>query len=368
MRRAVSSTLTWSAATACSNADWSRLNSGAAAPGVRGPAVVVAVLLARRLLQLGEALEPERLAEAHDGRGRGARAPRELLRGVERDFVEMIDHVLRDVLLRARELVEARGDVRGERLVAAGGRGHRGSPRHGETIFRRPLPNLLPVMRTACHADSTDSILLAPARARRRARASSWRPSAPISARRTESRTEFVQDNHSRSRQGTLRGIHFQTHPGQGKLVRVARGRVFDVVVDLRRGSQTFGQWEGVELDDEGAADAVHPGRLRARVPGTRATSPTSSTSARATTTRRPRPGSASTIRQVGIEWPAGRAPLFRARRDRAAAPGARGHAPVHRVSRDGRFAPSPTGACTSATCAPRCSRGCSRAPAGARS
>src|SRR3954465_14238035 len=62
--------------------------------------------------------------------------------------------------------------------------------------------------------------------------------------------TVFVQDNHSRSRQGTLRGIHFQTHPGQGKLVRVARGRVLDVVVDLRRGSPTFGEWEGVELDD----------------------------------------------------------------------------------------------------------------------
>ena len=61
----------------------------------------------------------------------------------------------------------------------------------------------------------------------------------------------FVQDNHSRSRRGTLRGIHFQTRPGQGKLVRVARGRVLDVVVDLRRGSPTFGQWEGVELDDE---------------------------------------------------------------------------------------------------------------------
>jgi dTDP-4-dehydrorhamnose 3,5-epimerase len=63
--------------------------------------------------------------------------------------------------------------------------------------------------------------------------------------------TEFVQDNHSRSRRGTLRGIHFQTHPGQGKLVRVARGRVFDVVVDLRLGSPTFGEWEAVELDDE---------------------------------------------------------------------------------------------------------------------
>jgi dTDP-4-dehydrorhamnose 3,5-epimerase len=62
---------------------------------------------------------------------------------------------------------------------------------------------------------------------------------------------DFVQDNHSRSRRGTLRGIHFQTRPGQGKLVRVARGRVWDVVVDLRRGSPTFGEWEGVELDDE---------------------------------------------------------------------------------------------------------------------
>ena len=63
--------------------------------------------------------------------------------------------------------------------------------------------------------------------------------------------TGFVQDNHSRSRRGTLRGLHFQTHPGQAKLVRCARGRVLDVVVDLRRGSPTFGEWEGFELDDE---------------------------------------------------------------------------------------------------------------------
>jgi dTDP-4-dehydrorhamnose 3,5-epimerase len=62
--------------------------------------------------------------------------------------------------------------------------------------------------------------------------------------------TRFVQDNHSRSRRGTVRGIHFQTHPGQGKLVRCARGTVWDVVVDLRRGSPTFGEWEGFELDD----------------------------------------------------------------------------------------------------------------------
>ncbi len=61
----------------------------------------------------------------------------------------------------------------------------------------------------------------------------------------------FVQDNHSRSGRGTVRGIHFQTSPGQGKLVRCARGRVLDVVVDLRRDSPTFGEWEAIELDDE---------------------------------------------------------------------------------------------------------------------
>jgi len=61
----------------------------------------------------------------------------------------------------------------------------------------------------------------------------------------------FVQDNQSRSRRGTLRGLHFQTSPGQAKLVRCARGSIFDVVVDLRRGSPTFGRWEGFTLDDE---------------------------------------------------------------------------------------------------------------------
>lgn len=62
---------------------------------------------------------------------------------------------------------------------------------------------------------------------------------------------EFVQDNHSRSHRGTLRGMHFQTAPGQAKLVRVARGAIVDVVVDLRRASPTFGQWESFELNDE---------------------------------------------------------------------------------------------------------------------
>lgn len=62
---------------------------------------------------------------------------------------------------------------------------------------------------------------------------------------------EFVQDNHSRSRAGVVRALHFQADPGQPKLVRVAWGAAFDVVVDLRRSSSTFGQWEAFELDDE---------------------------------------------------------------------------------------------------------------------
>ena len=59
---------------------------------------------------------------------------------------------------------------------------------------------------------------------------------------------EFVQDNHSRSRGGVIRGMHFQ--PGMAKLVRCARGAIYDVLVDLRRGSPTFGEWEGFELSD----------------------------------------------------------------------------------------------------------------------
>ncbi len=62
---------------------------------------------------------------------------------------------------------------------------------------------------------------------------------------------DFVQQNHSRSSRGTLRGIHFQTSPGQAKLIRCARGEILDVAVDLRRGSPTFGRWEGQVLDDE---------------------------------------------------------------------------------------------------------------------
>jgi len=62
---------------------------------------------------------------------------------------------------------------------------------------------------------------------------------------------DFVQDNHSRSTKGVLRGLHFQKTKPQGKLVRVVRGEVFDVAVDIRKGSPTFGKWEGVILSEE---------------------------------------------------------------------------------------------------------------------
>jgi len=62
---------------------------------------------------------------------------------------------------------------------------------------------------------------------------------------------EFVQDNHSKSRKGVLRGLHFQTKNSQGKLVRCIKGKVYDVAVDLRKGSKTFGKYFGIELTEE---------------------------------------------------------------------------------------------------------------------
>ncbi|WP_288484839.1 dTDP-4-dehydrorhamnose 3,5-epimerase [uncultured Acidovorax sp.] len=62
---------------------------------------------------------------------------------------------------------------------------------------------------------------------------------------------QFVQDNHSRSSRGVLRGLHYQIQQPQGKLVRVARGKVWDVAVDIRKNSPTFGRWVGAELSEE---------------------------------------------------------------------------------------------------------------------
>jgi dTDP-4-dehydrorhamnose 3,5-epimerase len=69
----------------------------------------------------------------------------------------------------------------------------------------------------------------------------------------------FVQDNHSRSHRGVLRGLHYQLDHGQAKIVRATRGRVFDVVVDIRRGSPSFGRWVGFELSEENRLQLFAP-------------------------------------------------------------------------------------------------------------
>ena len=66
-----------------------------------------------------------------------------------------------------------------------------------------------------------------------------------------DKQVNFVQDNHSSSKKGVLRGLHYQVEQAQGKLVRVCHGAVFDVAVDLRKSSSTFGQWVGIELSAE---------------------------------------------------------------------------------------------------------------------
>jgi dTDP-4-dehydrorhamnose 3,5-epimerase len=70
---------------------------------------------------------------------------------------------------------------------------------------------------------------------------------------------DFVQENHSRSRRGILRGMHFQTQPGQAKLVRCVRGTIWDVAVDLRRDSPTYRSWEGYELSDSNHLQLLLP-------------------------------------------------------------------------------------------------------------
>jgi dTDP-4-dehydrorhamnose 3,5-epimerase len=70
-------------------------------------------------------------------------------------------------------------------------------------------------------------------------------------AKNVDYNVQFVQDNHSHSRRGVLRGLHYQVQRPQGKLVRVVRGQVFDVAVDLRKFSPTFGRWVGMELSED---------------------------------------------------------------------------------------------------------------------
>ena len=76
---------------------------------------------------------------------------------------------------------------------------------------------------------------------------------------------KFVQDNHSKSRKGVLRGLHFQINKPQGKLVRVIKGKVFDVAIDLRKHSSTYGKWEGVKLSEENKKQFYVPEGFAAR-------------------------------------------------------------------------------------------------------
>ena len=121
----------------------------------------------------------------------------------------------------------------------------------------------------------------------------------------------FVQDNHSRSRKGVLRGLHYQLPPhAQGKLVRVVNGSVFDVAVDIRRDSPTFGKWVGVELSEENHRQIwIPPGLAHGFLV----------TSERADflykTTSYYHPGVERAIRwddpAMGIEWPLDGAPVL---------------------------------------------------------
>ena len=117
-------------------------------------------------------------------------------------------------------------------------------------------------------------ILIAPTRAGRRARVLLRDLSREVFTELGIAE-EMVQDNHSRSRKGIVRGMHFQIGAGAAKLVRCARGAIYDVMVDLRAGSPTFGQWEGFELTEENMRIGVLPDRLRARLLRRSATWPT---------------------------------------------------------------------------------------------
>ena len=102
-------------------------------------------------------------------------------------------------------------------------------------IIKTPLPGVL-VLEPKLHGDSRGFFL------------ETWREDTLKEAGIDE---RFVQDNHSRSTRGILRGLHYQLIQPQGKLVRVAQGAVFDVALDVRKGSPTFGQWTGATLDEE---------------------------------------------------------------------------------------------------------------------
>jgi len=123
----------------------------------------------------------------------------------------------------------------------------------------------------------------------------------------------FVQDNHSRSARGVLRGLHYQIEQPQGKLVRVVRGAVFDVVVDIRRRSPTFGQWVGMELTEDNHKQLwVPPGFAHGFV----VTSDSADFLYKTTDYYAPQHERCIAWNDpaIGIEWPAGTAPQLSAK------------------------------------------------------
>lgn len=124
---------------------------------------------------------------------------------------------------------------------------------------------------------------------------------------------QFVQDNHSRSASGVLRGLHYQVQQAQGKLVRVVSGSVFDVAVDLRRSSPSFGKWVGVELSAERSNQLwVPPGFAH----GFLVLSPSADFLYKTTDYYAPQHERciAWDDPDLGIEWPAGITPLLSAK------------------------------------------------------
>ncbi len=117
--------------------------------------------------------------------------------------------------------------------------------------------------------------------------------------------SSWAQDNHSRSSQGVLRGMHFAIGDGQAKLVRCARGRILDVVVDLRAGSPAFGQWQAVELSDENMHQVYIPVGL---AHGFVVLSDVADVAYKCTTVYDPavERGIAYDDPEIGIEWPSG--------------------------------------------------------------
>jgi dTDP-4-dehydrorhamnose 3,5-epimerase len=135
-------------------------------------------------------------------------------------------------------------------------------------------------------------------------------------------RVDFVQDNHSRSVKNTVRGLHFQTpsdrSPGQAKLVRVATGRIYDVAVDIRRESPTFGKWHGEILDDVTHAELFVPVGF---AHGFCVLSEVADVLYKVTAVYDPltETGFAFDDPDVGVSWPVSRADALLSRRDIAA-------------------------------------------------